>query len=108
MKLFLRSPAPSEIETPELSPLMKKRNIVITEEDRAQLSLMMEVTAPPLTERPNAQALEHELRRAEIVATDSVPPDVITMNSRAELLDLDTGEHLDLTLVFPSDANIDE
>ena len=30
------------------------------------------------------------------------------MNSRAELLDLDTGERMDFTLVFPIDANIEE
>jgi regulator of nucleoside diphosphate kinase len=30
------------------------------------------------------------------------------MNSRGELLDLDTGERMEFTLVFPSEANIDE
>jgi regulator of nucleoside diphosphate kinase len=29
------------------------------------------------------------------------------MNSRAELLDLDSGERMEFTLVFPSDANIE-
>ena len=36
----------------------------------------------------------------------AVPSDVITMNSRAELLDLDTGERLDFVLVFPEDADL--
>lgn len=30
------------------------------------------------------------------------------MKSRAELLDLDTGESMEFTLVFPSEANIDD
>ncbi|HYJ07251.1 MAG TPA: GreA/GreB family elongation factor, partial [Chthoniobacterales bacterium] len=30
-----------------------------------------------------------------------------TMNSRAELLDLETGERMEFTLVFPMDANIE-
>ena len=29
------------------------------------------------------------------------------MNSRAELIDLDSGERMEFTLVFPSDANIE-
>ena len=42
---------------------------------------------------------------AEIVAPDAVPPDVITMNSRAKLLDLDTGERMEFTIVFPDEAD---
>jgi regulator of nucleoside diphosphate kinase len=34
--------------------------------------------------------------------------DVITMNSRAEMRDFETGETIAFTLVFPSEANIDE
>ena len=37
-----------------------------------------------------------------------VPSDVITMNSRAEMRDLESGETVAFTLVFPSEANIDE
>jgi regulator of nucleoside diphosphate kinase len=37
-----------------------------------------------------------------------VPPDVITMNSSAELLDLDTGERMEFTVVFPGEADLDE
>jgi regulator of nucleoside diphosphate kinase len=35
-------------------------------------------------------------------------PDVITMYSRAELVDLDTDEPLNLMLVFPIDANLEQ
>jgi len=34
-----------------------------------------------------------------------VPPDVITMNSRVRLYDLDADEELIFTLVFPEDAD---
>jgi len=43
-----------------------------------------------------------------IVDPKNVPDDVITMNSRAEMRDLESGETVALTLVFPSEANIDE
>ncbi len=59
-------------------------------------------------ERNEAYALERELNRAEIVAPDAVPPDVITMNTRAELLDLDTGDRMDFTLVLPDEADVGE
>ena len=67
-------------------------------------------TMDRLSERGRAEmmALRRELERAEIVAPHEVPPDVITMNSRAELLDLDTNEHMEFTLVFPDEADIEE
>ena len=52
--------------------------------------------------------LEEELRRAVIVEPKEIPGDVITMNSRAEMRDLESGEIVAFTLVFPSEANIDE
>ena len=57
--------------------------------------------------RLEVTALRSELDRAEIVAPDKVPPDVITMNSRAQLLDLDTNERMEFTLVFPAQADIE-
>jgi regulator of nucleoside diphosphate kinase len=38
---------------------------------------------------------------------DEIPEDIITVNSRAELLDLETGERMEFTLVLPMDANIE-
>ena len=88
---------------------MKKRNIIIiTAADHARLSDMIAWRHPGLREREEVHALEAELKRAKIVAPDAVPPDVITMNSRAELLDLDTGERMDFTLVFPDEADVAE
>jgi len=59
-------------------------------------------------ERREMHALAEELERAEIVAPDAVPPDAITMNSRAELLDLETGERMEFTVVFPDEVDLDE
>jgi regulator of nucleoside diphosphate kinase len=46
--------------------------------------------------------------RAHLVASDEIPPDVVTMNSQVVLRDLDTGGEIVLTLVFPRDANVDQ
>jgi regulator of nucleoside diphosphate kinase len=77
--------------------------------DHEELSCAI-VAAGKLSDRARAEvtALRSELERAEIFAPDEVPSDVITMNSRAELLDLDTNERMEFTLVFPADADIEE
>jgi regulator of nucleoside diphosphate kinase len=87
---------------------MKKRNIIVTAPDYARLSGMIAFGNLSQRERGDTHALAGELERAEIVAPDAVPPDVITMNSRAELLDLDTGESMTFTLVFPDEADLNE
>ncbi len=88
---------------------MKKRPIVMTAADHEELSLAI-AAAGKLSERGRSEmrALESELARAEIVAPDELPPDVITMNSSLELLDRDTKERMEFTLVFPIDANIED
>lgn len=87
---------------------MKKRNIIITAPDHARLSDMIDLGNLSPREQAEAHALHRELERAKIVASDAVPPDVITMNSRAELLDLDTAERMEFTLVFPDEADVAE
>ncbi|MGH7936677.1 MAG: GreA/GreB family elongation factor [Chthoniobacterales bacterium] len=63
-----------------------------------------------VSERARAElsALEGELKRAEIMEPEEIPSDVITMNSRAELLDLESKERMQFTLVLPRDAKIEE
>jgi regulator of nucleoside diphosphate kinase len=88
---------------------LKNRNIIITAADHAELDNVITFTGK-VSERARAElhALEGELRRAEIVTPEAIPSDVITMNSRAELVDLETNEVMQFTLVLPRDAKIDE
>ncbi len=84
--------------------------IYITELDRQRLEKLIEL-AGERSRRSNHQyltRLEEELERAETVAAEDVPPDVITMRSKVRLSDLDTGEGMVYTLVFPSESNFDE
>lgn len=87
---------------------MKKRQIIITAQDHKKLTKLIVDGHVSERERADVQALQAELERARIVPEDEVPPDVITMNSRAELLDLDTGERMQYTLVFPEEADFEE
>ncbi len=52
--------------------------------------------------------LEEELEYAEVVPSEQIPPDVVTMRSRVELTDLDTDEKMVYSIVFPTEANSDE
>ena len=70
--------------------------------------LLAEVEASGTRWRGDLKALRDEVQRAIVVEPQDIPDDVITMNSRAEMLDLQTGETVTLTLVFPSQANVDE
>ncbi|WP_438002223.1 nucleoside diphosphate kinase regulator [Sorangium sp. So ce185] len=81
--------------------------IVITEFDRQRLTRLLEALRErPGAESPNLEALEIELERADVVKPHEIPPDVITMNSRAQLVDLDTKEELCVTVVFPGAAEV--
>lgn len=86
-----------------------KSLIYVTNQDKQRLEdLLMEVEASDSRKHGDLKALTEELHRAVIVDPTNVPHDVITMNSRAEMRDLESGETVAFTLVFPSEANIDE
>ncbi len=54
------------------------------------------------------EELESELKRALIVDSDKVPPDIVTMNSKVYLRDMDTGKDEFYQLVYPEDADIEQ
>jgi len=86
-----------------------KNPIHITRQDKVRLEdLLAEVAVSDPRKHGDLNALRAELKRAVIVDPKDVPDDVITMNSRADLLDLENGETVTFTLVFPAEANIDE
>lgn len=58
--------------------------------------------------RDDLKAFQQELERAQVVAPNQVPADVVTMNSKARVKDLATGEEITYTLVFPEQADIDQ
>lgn len=52
------------------------------------------------------QKLKDELARAIIVEPHELLPDVIALNTRAALIDIETGEQMELTLVVPEEADL--
>jgi len=70
------------------------RALIVTEADFANLSLLRA-----------HKALQRALAEAQIVSSDSVPPEVLTMNSQAVLCDAASGSRRLVTLVYPADAD---
>jgi regulator of nucleoside diphosphate kinase len=86
-----------------------KKSIYVTSQDKQRLQDLLAATAASdPRQQGNWKELAEELDRAIIVEPNEVPPDVITMNSRADLVDLDAGETVTFTLVFPQDASVEE
>ena len=86
-----------------------KRQIIISSEDQARLeSLFHSRFATAFEDKPYLQSLRGELDHAQIVHTDEVPPDVVTMNSTVCLRDVGSKNVETYTLVYPQDANIAE
>jgi regulator of nucleoside diphosphate kinase len=89
---------------------MSKRTIYITAHDMEQLRKLLDAEKDRHGygngRGEHLKGLEAELNRGKRVAAHKAPRDVITMHSKAHLIDLDTGEELVYTLVFPHEADI--
>ena len=80
----------------------KRPKIILTSQDLDRLDALLE--SLPATVFPGRAELRAELDRAEIVESDVVPPDVVTMNSKVRFA-LESGEEFCLTLVYPKDMD---
>ena len=87
---------------------MSSKSIQITELDLARLQKLVEsANYTELRGRDYLACLRAELERARVVAPEAVPEAVITMNSTAVLVDVDTRQEETYTLVFPEHADPD-
>lgn len=56
----------------------------------------------------NVKELQGELKKAKLVNKDNFPSDVVRLNSRVKIKDVNKGKVMDLTLVTPDKADIRE
>lgn len=95
------APIPQEIVEDNL----RQREIQISRIDRRRLRELLVVAKtfiggePPL----HLSELQEELNRARIVEPASIPPDLVTMNTRIHLEEAETGIQRIRTLVYPAD-----
>lgn len=89
---------------------MKKRTttqVSLTEPDAERLTIIVQSRR----QRPDAPRalplLEQKLSDAEFHTSESIPRNVVTMNSTVLLRDLDSGAQIVATLAYPHGANPD-
>jgi regulator of nucleoside diphosphate kinase len=84
-----------------------KNKIYISEFDIKRLKGLIKFAEERWDKRvvPYLEELDEELDRAEIVKSEEISSDVITMNATFRLSDLDSGEESVYTLVFPAKAD---
>ena len=88
---------------------MDPRDIYITDYDLNRLKELLQIGIGfAERDRSSLETLQGELDRAHIVDPTAVPHDVVTMNSRVRLTDIETNEEHVYTLVFPSEANVEQ
>jgi regulator of nucleoside diphosphate kinase len=90
--------------------MIQQSTIYISQTDRERLGNLIEQVRNQ-GDRSNfayVNKLEEELDFAEVVASEEIPPDVVTMRSKVKLKDLDTKEEGVYSIVFPTEANFDE
>ena len=88
---------------------MDGRDIWVTDFDLERLRRLLEGTRLwSSRDREHLERLDEELGRAHVVSTTDMPPEVVTMNTRLRLRDLDSGKDMVFTLVFPSDADVEQ
>ena len=85
---------------------MTEHNIYITAVDGEKLrDLIWQAQATDYRGSPYLKMLAGELDRAIVLDPHEIPADVITMNSTASLVDVESGEDMLYTLVFPEAAD---
>jgi regulator of nucleoside diphosphate kinase len=93
----------------DVETIMTRRRIFITDDDMARLrDLVRRGKMASRRDQDHLEELDRELDRAEVVATAKVLPDVVTMHSTVRVRDLDSGQRMEYTIVFPGDADIEK
>jgi regulator of nucleoside diphosphate kinase len=87
---------------------MQTRTILISDADHQRLEALIESIRYNASLRDDyLDALEGELKRAQVVPQSDMPPEVITMNSVVRLRDLESDETEEYELVYPADADME-
>lgn len=84
----------------------KENHIVVTQTDLARLKASIDrIGLDERRDQRHLVELEGELARAKPVESEAVPGNVVTMNSKVRLKDLDSQKEFVYTLVYPNEAD---
>jgi regulator of nucleoside diphosphate kinase len=87
---------------------MEAKKLYITDDDLRCINQLLDSAAPCHSkDSGHLEMLRAEVRRARVVPSSKIDPDVVTMNSRVLIKDMDTREEFSFEVVFPCDADPD-
>jgi len=81
---------------------MNQPPITVTERDYDRIDALLEQTGENV---PGIRELRMELERSEVVTSQQMPADVVTMNSMVAFENVDSGQRFELALVYPQDID---
>lgn len=85
------------------------KTIYITENDMVRLEELLAVASENTTrDHKHLEDLAKELMKAEVVESTDIPANVITMNSKVLIKDMESKDSKTYVLVFPREANIEQ
>lgn len=79
--------------------------LILNARDVDRLERLLET--PALAALPVADALQQEMARADVLAPEDMPANVVTMNSTVLCREESSGREHRLTLVYPAEADAD-
>jgi regulator of nucleoside diphosphate kinase len=79
--------------------------IYLTEDDYQQLFHLTQVRQHQQHVSPGNNRLKEELKRALRLPAEEIPPDVVTMNSQVRVLEQKSGSEMNVTIVYPHEAD---
>ena len=86
-----------------------EKKIYMTDNDAKRLKELVKVARDfDREDEKYLRDLEVELQKACVIKSKDIPRDVITMNSKVLLRDLDSQEQMVYSLVFPNEADPDQ
>lgn len=87
---------------------MLKNKIVITKLDQERILKLLKEGYSLNSNQYLSQVFEKEIKKAQTVKSEKIPPDVITMRSKFRLKDLGTGKRYEYTLVYPQEVDSED
>jgi len=86
-----------------------EKQVYVTEQDMVRLEAILDSALWRTdVERENIGRLSEDLNRAILIEAMSVPSDLVTMNSKVCITDMDSGEEMTFTLVYPEAADFSQ
>ena len=85
-----------------------KDNLVISSFDKQRLMKLLRSPESSAELREELDDLSREIERGAEVRPQEIPPDVVTMNSRVRVTDIESQATQVYTIVFPADADYEK